>query len=117
MNCIKLRQNNLCVDNVSTLKLIKKFRTPFYCYSLSQIKENFFNFKNTFGSINPIICFSVKSNSNLSLLRELKKIGSGARQQMQKLINGKVYLELLVKVVPNWRSKPSRLAELGYEGQ
>ena len=78
MNYIKLRQNNLCVDNISTLKLIKKFRTPFYCYSLSQIKENFFNFKNTFGSINPIICFSVKSNSNLSLLKELKKIGSGA---------------------------------------
>ena len=47
----------------------------------------------------------------------LKTIGSGARQQMQKLINGKVYLELLVKVVPNWRSKPARLAELGYEGK
>ena len=47
----------------------------------------------------------------------LKKIGIGARKQMQKLINGKVYLELFVKVVPAWRSKPSRLAELGYEGQ
>ena len=47
----------------------------------------------------------------------LKTIGTKARQQMQKLINGKVYLELLVKVVPNWRSKPSRLEELGYEGK
>jgi len=46
----------------------------------------------------------------------LKIIGIGARQQIQKLINGKVYLELFVKVVPNWRSKPARLAELGYEG-
>ena len=46
----------------------------------------------------------------------LKIIGSGARQQIQKLINGKVYLELFVKVAPNWRSKPARLAELGYEG-
>ena len=46
----------------------------------------------------------------------LKTIGSGARRQMQKLINGNVYLELFVKVVPDWRSKPYRLAELGYEG-
>jgi len=46
----------------------------------------------------------------------LKQIGSGARRQMQKLIDGPVYLELFVKVVPHWRSKPTRLAELGYRG-
>jgi GTP-binding protein Era len=46
----------------------------------------------------------------------LREIGSGARQQMQKLINGPVYLELFVKVVPNWRRSASRLAELGYRG-
>ncbi len=45
----------------------------------------------------------------------LKSIGQAARLQMQTLINGPVYLELFVKVVPNWRSKPARLAELGYE--
>ena len=44
----------------------------------------------------------------------LKEIGSGARQQMVKLIDGPVYLELFVKVVPNWRRNPARLAELGY---
>ncbi|WP_320664964.1 GTPase Era [Prochlorococcus sp. MIT 1223] len=47
----------------------------------------------------------------------LKVIGSAARIQMQKLINGPVHLELFVKVVPNWRKSPSRLAELGYDGQ
>jgi len=46
----------------------------------------------------------------------LKEIGSGARQQMVKLIDGPVYLELFVKVVPNWRRNPARLAELGYRG-
>jgi len=45
----------------------------------------------------------------------LKTIGKGARLQMQALIDGSVYLELFVKVVPDWRSKPSRLNELGYE--
>ncbi len=44
----------------------------------------------------------------------LKAIGSAARQQIQKLIAGKVYLELFVKVQPKWRHSRIRLAELGY---
>ena len=44
----------------------------------------------------------------------LKEIGTAARQQMQKLIDGKVYLELFVKVQPKWRQSRTRLAELGY---
>ncbi len=45
----------------------------------------------------------------------LKAIGSAAREQMQKLIDGKVYLELFVKVQPKWRQSRIRLAELGYQ--
>ena len=78
MNYIRLRKNNLWVENISALKLATKYQTPFYCYSLSQLKDNFNRFNNTFKNTKPIICFSVKSNSNLTLLRELKKIGSGA---------------------------------------
>lgn len=44
----------------------------------------------------------------------LKTIGSDARQQIQKLIAGQVYLELFVKVQPKWRQSRSRLADLGY---
>lgn len=44
----------------------------------------------------------------------LKTIGSAAREQIQKLIAGKVYLELFVKVQPKWRQSRLRLAELGY---
>jgi GTPase len=44
----------------------------------------------------------------------LKQIGSDARAQMQKMIAGKVYLELFVKVQPKWRQSRLRLAELGY---
>ena len=40
MNFIKLRKNNLCVENISALSLAKKYKTPFYCYSLSQLKSN-----------------------------------------------------------------------------
>ncbi|MDJ0706038.1 MAG: GTPase Era [Leptolyngbyaceae cyanobacterium MO_188.B28] len=44
----------------------------------------------------------------------LKAIGTAARQQIQKLIAGKVYLELFVKVQPKWRQSRTRLADLGY---
>ncbi|WP_138501327.1 GTPase Era [Nostoc sp. PA-18-2419] len=44
----------------------------------------------------------------------LKAIGSEAREQIQKLIAGKVYLELFVKVEPKWRQSRVSLAELGY---
>lgn len=44
----------------------------------------------------------------------LKTIGTAARQQIQKLIAGKVYLELFVKVQPKWRQSRLHLAELGY---
>jgi len=78
MNYIKIKKNNLFIENLATLKLANKYKTPFYCYSLAQIKNNFFSFTKAFKSIKPIICFSVKSNSNLTLLKELKKMGSGA---------------------------------------
>ena len=78
MNYIRLKKNNLCVENVSAQKLAKKYRTPFYCYSLAQLKNNYFTFKNAFKSINPVVCFSVKSNTNIGILKELKKMGAGA---------------------------------------
>jgi len=78
MNYIRLRKNNLCVENIPAQKLVKKYRTPFYCYSFSQLKNNYNTLNNAFRSVKPIICFSVKSNSNLTLLKELKKMGSGA---------------------------------------
>ena len=78
MKYIRLRKNNLCVENLSADKLARKYKTPFYCYSLSQLKNNYQTFNKAFREIKPIICFSVKSNSNIILLKELKKMGAGA---------------------------------------
>lgn len=44
----------------------------------------------------------------------LKQIGTAARQEIETLIGGKIYLELFVKVRPRWRQDRLRLAELGY---
>ena len=75
---MKYKNNIFFVENISTKKLSNKFKTPFYCYSYFKLKNNIYNFKNYFKKINPLICFSVKSNSNLSILREIKNLGLGA---------------------------------------
>jgi len=78
MNFIRLKKNDLCVENIPTISLTKKYKTPFYCYSYGQLKNNFNTFANAFRAFKPLVCFSVKSNSNITLLKELKKMGSGA---------------------------------------
>lgn len=45
----------------------------------------------------------------------LKQIGQEARKQLELFLKSKVYLELVVKVIPNWRRDPRALRELGYE--
>ncbi len=44
----------------------------------------------------------------------IKTIGTAARQQMQKLIAGRVHLELFVRVQPSWRQSRTLLSEFGY---
>ena len=74
MSFLKLKKNNLCVENLTANKLARKYKTPFYCYSLLQLKNNYQFFRKIFKAVNPIVCFSVKSNSNIYLLKELKKM-------------------------------------------
>jgi len=70
--------NNLLIDNFKVENLAKKYSTPIYCYSYKNLKENIKNFQKNFRKINPIICFAVKSNPNINLLREIGKLGLGA---------------------------------------
>jgi len=66
------------IDKIKTSVLARKYSTPLYCYSFKKLKENIFKFKKNFKTFKPIICFSVKSNSNETLLREIGKLGLGA---------------------------------------
>ena len=75
---MKYIKNNFHVEDVNLQKLAKKFDTPLYCYSYEKLKKNIINFKLHFRKINPLICFAIKSNSNLSIIKEIKKLGLGA---------------------------------------
>ena len=75
---MKYINKKLKIEKVSVQNIAKRYGTPAYCYSFSKLKENINNFKKKFESFSPLICFSVKSNSNINLIREIKKFGLGA---------------------------------------
>jgi len=75
---MKYKKGHFYIENVSAEKIAKKFGTPSYVYSYEKIKNNINNFKKNFKTINPLICFSVKSNSNLKILNLICKFGLGA---------------------------------------
>ena len=70
--------NNLSVEKIKVKDIAKKFGTPTYCYSYKKLKDNINNFKNNFKSFSPLICFAIKSNSNVNLIKEIRKLGLGA---------------------------------------
>ena len=74
---LKYVGKNLFIEKLSVTNIAKKEGTPFYIYSENQIKENYIKFVNTFKKIKPLVCFAAKSNSNLSILRSLGKLGAG----------------------------------------
>jgi len=68
----------LKIEKISTEHIAKKFSTPSYCYSYNRLKKNIENFKKNFQSFSPLICFAIKSNTNINLIKEIKKFGLGA---------------------------------------
>ena len=75
---MKYINKKLTIEKINLQKIANKFGTPFYSYSYSKMRENINSFKRNFKSISPLICFAVKSNTNINIIREIKKFGLGA---------------------------------------
>ena len=69
---------SLSIEKIKIQDIAKKFGTPTYCYSYEQLKKNINNFKKNFSSFSPLVCFAIKSNTNINLIREIRKFGLGA---------------------------------------
>ncbi len=75
---MKYINNRLKIEKLDVNNIATKFGTPTYCYSFNKLKENILNFKKNFKSFSPLICFAVKSNTNINLIKEIRKFGLGA---------------------------------------
>lgn len=67
----------LFCDQIGVARLAERFGTPLYVYSASAIRDRLHLFNRAFQRIPHTICYSVKANSNLSILRLLRQAGCG----------------------------------------
>jgi diaminopimelate decarboxylase len=65
-------------EDVPLSRIAEKVGTPFYCYSHATLKHHFEVFDKAFESVPHLICFAVKANSNIAILRLFAKLGGGA---------------------------------------
>ena len=70
-------KEELYCEKVSVRKIAERVGTPFYLYSYKTLTEHLEKIQRAFKSLNPLICFSMKANSNLAVLRALVKTGAG----------------------------------------
>jgi len=77
MHEFKYIKNHLHCEKVKVEDLVRRFGTPLYVYSYRTLIDHFFKLKRAFHQINPLICYSVKANSNLAILKALVNSGSG----------------------------------------
>ena len=77
MHYFSFKKNNLYCENLKIKDLLDKFGTPLYVYSGRTILEHFFKLRDAFAKLEPLICYSVKANSNLSILKLLTSSGAG----------------------------------------
>ena len=93
---MKYKKSHFYIENISAERIAKQFGTPSYVYSYDKIKININNFKKKFKAIDPLICFSVKSNSNLQILNLINKFGLGA----DVVSKGELLIALKAKIKP-----------------
>lgn len=64
-------------EGVALEAVADEFGTPAYVYSKATILQNFADYRDAFARVDPLICYAVKANSNLSVLSMLARAGAG----------------------------------------
>nr|UHM21682.1 LysA [Bemisia tabaci] len=76
-NHFTYRNNELYCEDTPVANLAEKYGTPLYVYSQAAILKQLQALQEAFSELKPLVCYSVKANSNLSILRLLAEHGSG----------------------------------------
>ena len=69
LDVYRYKDRELYIEEVSFSEIARDVGTPFYAYSYSALKESFLNYRDAFSEIDTLICYSVKANSNLAILK------------------------------------------------
>ena len=68
---------SLHCENISYTELAERFGTPLYVYSQAELDSAFVRYQTAFAALDPLICYAVKANGNLSVIRRFAELGSG----------------------------------------
>src|SRR2546426_12079763 len=77
MHEFRYAAGKLYCEGVSIGSLVEKFGTPLYVYSQRTLTNHFQKLDAALAPLDHLICYSVKANSNLAVLRSLANLGSG----------------------------------------
>src|SRR3989338_3977563 len=77
MHDFHFKNSELYCENVKVETIAREVWTPFYCYSYKTIVDHFTKIRRAFEPINPLICYAMKANDNLSVVKALLKEGAG----------------------------------------
>jgi len=77
MDHFRNRKGELCCEGVRLARIAAAAGTPVYVYSASALRQNYRRLARAFRGVPCLICYAVKANSNLSVLRELARLGAG----------------------------------------
>ena len=90
------KNNNLYCETLKIENIAHKVETPFYLYSYATLLDHYRKIKRAFAPVKPLICFSMKSNSNLTVCRALVKEGAG----LDIVSGGELYKALKIGAKP-----------------
>lgn len=77
MHHFTYHNDTLYAEKVSAVELAQRFGTPLYVYSAACLRSHFSAYDNTFADMPHLLCFSVKANANIHVLRLLGDMGAG----------------------------------------
>ncbi len=78
MDHFQYNDGRLCAEQVALERIAEAVGTPFYCYSTATIERHYGVFIGAFEGLSAMLCYSVKANSNLAVIRTLALLGAGA---------------------------------------
>ena len=78
MNAFEYRNGALCAEDVDVAELAARYGTPLYIYSRAQLQAQFGALTAAFAAVRPLICYSVKTNSNAAVIKTFAAAGAGA---------------------------------------
>jgi diaminopimelate decarboxylase len=96
MHHFEYRDGKLFAEEVSVTKLAEEYGTPLYIYSAATFRRHFEAFDSAFSGLNHMTCYSVKANSNLSILKMLGEMGAG----MDVVSGGELFRALKAGIAP-----------------